>query len=284
MSILNEVERRLDRGNMTLIDIGAGNCNDVDLDLLAERYAYIHLVDVDEDALTFARDRVKPLLQQHIGIVGNLDLAGSKFFPTLASYANAQQDHQGALPQQTVELLRRMLLDDDPLVQGSIDAHLMGNLSIPIVVESKGFDVSISICVLSQIVDALVSHLSNQLHPQTFLPLLIQLRYRYLEALASVLKPGGVGIVVIDMVSFLSMKGSKYAKLKAEGDWEGLADLAEEENNFFHGTRRESVVAALKTGRLHDLVEPKSIKLLEPWQWNQGRKRFLVYGVVFSRR
>mmetsp|Transcript_12253 Transcript_12253/g.19605 ORF Transcript_12253/g.19605 Transcript_12253/m.19605 type:complete len:177 (-) Transcript_12253:710-1240(-) len=168
MSILNEVERRLDRGNMTLIDIGAGNCNDVDLDLLAERYAYIHLVDVDEDALTFARDRVKPLLQQHIGIVGNLDLAGSKFFPTLASYANAQQDHQGALPQQTVELLRRMLLDDDPLVQGSIDAHLMGNLSIPIVVESKGFDVSISICVLSQIVDALVSHLRNQLHPQTF--------------------------------------------------------------------------------------------------------------------
>jgi len=80
------------------------------------------------------------------------------------------------------------------------------------------------------------------------------------------------------------MKGSKYAKLKAEGDWEGLADLAEEENNFFHGTRRESVVAALKTGRLHDLVEPKSITLLQPWQWNQGRKRFLVYGVVFSRR
>jgi len=157
------------------------------------------------------------------------------------------------------------------------------------------------------------------------LPLLIQLRYRYLEveklasycsqvdrdgltmsstmlvnafslltvvvlsicfrkALACALKPGGVGVLVIDMVSFLSMKASKYDKLKAEGDWDGLADLVEKENNFFHGTRRESVVAALKTGRLHNLIDPKSIELLKPWQWKQGQKRFLVYGVLFSRR
>mmetsp|Transcript_5277 Transcript_5277/g.7009 ORF Transcript_5277/g.7009 Transcript_5277/m.7009 type:complete len:166 (-) Transcript_5277:146-643(-) len=165
-----------------------------------------------------------------------------------------------------------------------MDAYLFGNLSMPMVVASKGFDVSISICVFSQIVDALVRHLRSRLHPQTFLPLLIQLRYRYLEALACALKPGGVGVLVIDMVSFLSMKASKYDKLKAEGDWDGLADLVEKENNFFHGTRRESVVAALKTGRLHNLIDPKSIELLKPWQWKQGQKRFLVYGVLFSRR
>ena len=40
--------------------LGAGNCHDLDLGELAELYAEIHLVDIDEAAIEGARERQPP--------------------------------------------------------------------------------------------------------------------------------------------------------------------------------------------------------------------------------
>src|SRR5215471_11691642 len=40
--------------------LGAGNCNDLDLDALTARYREVHLIDVDVEAVRRARGRVAP--------------------------------------------------------------------------------------------------------------------------------------------------------------------------------------------------------------------------------
>ena len=47
-------------GEGSIALLGAGNGNDVDLDALATRYAEIRLLDVDEQAMAFAMERLSP--------------------------------------------------------------------------------------------------------------------------------------------------------------------------------------------------------------------------------
>src|SRR5688500_13382324 len=56
--------------------LGAGNCNDVDLDKLALQYSAIHLVDIDRAALLAAVSRHKPDVQALLHVHAPLDLSG----------------------------------------------------------------------------------------------------------------------------------------------------------------------------------------------------------------
>lgn len=56
--------------------LGAGNCNDVDLESLAATFAEIHLVDIDPAALARARERLAPGVRERVVLHGGIDLTG----------------------------------------------------------------------------------------------------------------------------------------------------------------------------------------------------------------
>src|SRR5688572_5276182 len=60
----------------TLCVLGAGNCLDLDLPRLAERFAKVHLVDVDRGALEGALSRQTPEVQARLVLHAPVDLSG----------------------------------------------------------------------------------------------------------------------------------------------------------------------------------------------------------------
>src|SRR5687767_6320300 len=56
--------------------LGAGHCNDVDLDTLATQYSAIHLVDIDKAALLAAVSRQRAAVQALLHVHAPLDLSG----------------------------------------------------------------------------------------------------------------------------------------------------------------------------------------------------------------
>src|SRR5262245_33792508 len=66
----------LGRGGGRLCLLGAGNCNDVDLDRLAAAYREIHLVDIDAAAVARAVGRQAPAVRARLFAHAPVDLTG----------------------------------------------------------------------------------------------------------------------------------------------------------------------------------------------------------------
>ena len=105
--------------------LGAGNCNDVQLDALAQRFGTIHLVDIDGAALDRARARQQPEVRARLvlhpgvdltGLLGQLDAWGGEE-PDLATQQKAIDAGAAAATQGAARRrLRRggVLLPDEP--------------------------------------------------------------------------------------------------------------------------------------------------------------------------
>src|SRR5688572_31213165 len=60
----------------SLCVLGAGKCDDLDLPRLADRFAAIHLVDIDGEAMERARDRQPARVRDAIVLHGDIDVSG----------------------------------------------------------------------------------------------------------------------------------------------------------------------------------------------------------------
>src|SRR6185295_8518282 len=63
-------------GGETVALLGAGNCNDVNLPVLAEQFRSIHLVDIDRDAVQRARARQPFEVLRSLSLHAPVDLSG----------------------------------------------------------------------------------------------------------------------------------------------------------------------------------------------------------------
>ena len=66
----------LEAGGETCAVLGAGNCNDLDLEALAQRHREIHLVDLDREAVTRARERQPPTVAERFRALAGLTTRG----------------------------------------------------------------------------------------------------------------------------------------------------------------------------------------------------------------
>jgi hypothetical protein len=157
-------------GDARLCVLGAGNCHDLDLPRLAERYREIHLVDLDEQALCQARDRQPRALRERLSLHPSLDL--SQLLTDLDSYRTLQlsPERLARHPAAATERIVRVL--------------------------GTGFDAVVSACVLSQMQLALRTELSAE-HPW-----LAALSYTssltHLRTLSALTLPGGRALLVSD--------------------------------------------------------------------------------------
>ena len=149
--------------------LGAGNCNDVDLRVLAGRCAEILLVDLDAEAMARGVAHQGLAEDSTVTCLSGVDLTG--LFTRLESLP------PGSAPVE--QLVRAAELHSPPELKG-------------------GFHVVASLCLLSQLVDAVLQRIPNQ---QIAIDLIQVVRQRHLQLLLSQCTQGGSAILFTEIVS-----------------------------------------------------------------------------------
>ena len=244
----NLISRKPQPGSASLCILGAGNCNDLDLARFTSRFAQVHLVDLDRQALDKGVERQSPPAPGRIRLHGGIDLTG--ILKTLATWERHRPKRESI-----AHCIR--------------EARAFAGLPVP-----DRFDVVASMCLLSQIIDSVVSMTGPGAVP---LELVRALRQRHLRLLAELLLPGGVGILVTDFA--LEQGGARQPQ--AHSPPPGSAPASP--GGTFLGTSPEELCALtsndpiLRTQLCQARVSPS-------WLWRQNPHRTLrVCAIQFQR-
>lgn len=232
--------------------LGAGNCNDLDLQKLSQVYSEIHLVDLDESALRYGVEfqsvSENPAISLHV-----LDVTGVG--DRLAALKSEPDQRESELGEIIASLSESQEL----------------NLPCP-------FDVVCSTCILSQLILQVV-HAVGETHPQ-FEALMVAVREQHFRTVLDLIDEGGAGLIISDFVS-----SESAADLKDVPDFQFTQYLSQllSSRNFFHGVHPGLLLAQL-TGKtiLAKLVQ--DVEMLPPWRWDLGTRQYAVAAVRFHRR
>jgi hypothetical protein len=227
--------------------LGAGNCNDLDLRWLTEAFTEVRLMDIDRPALERAAQRQ--------GVAGKVQIEAPV---DLTGVAETAASWKG----KTVS---------DAQVARAIEV-VNGQSSI--VNGGDGFDVVLSPCVLSQLLCGVRDELGKD-HP-SWPALKAAIRARHLRTVLAMTRPGGRGVIVVDLSSTSAIPGLDQAR---EDQWPDLMRLAVRDRKCFVGLEPAELRAALGSDGLGE------VRVSEPWVWHLGwGKAFLVYGMTLQRR
>lgn len=240
--------------------LGAGNCNDVDLELLCEHFAEVHLVDIDDRAVAGAISRQPEPIRGKLFAHAPFDLSG--IFPALPALRALDAD--GLIPPNVfaVELLK--------LVHAS-SASLIARLPGP-------FDVCVSCCISTQLSWALSEMLTRE-HPRLE-TLRLSLMMVHLRVLLGLRKAeGGTSLWVSD-VSSTSLYPIEDA-LKVVSPRALLAQLLESGKVYSGGNPKmlESIQATDPS-----MAQSAPLEEYEPWLWKTKSRTYLVQAIRFSDR
>jgi hypothetical protein len=241
-------------GRARLCLLGVGNANDVDLEALAARFAEIHLVDLDPDAVGRAIARVPPPLRAPLHAHAPFDASG--LFDRLEGWVAAP-------PAPTA--LEAVVADAVARVTGALPGP---------------FDVVVSSSLLTQLQLVMLQVLGDT-HP-TFDDLRTALNRAHMRALGALLAPGGVALMVTDLTSsmiypplVLVDEGADLGKLMSDLIAAGHIIYAAQPGLLSSEMRRDP---ALK--QAFEIRSP-----IGPWIWRNGpAQSLLVYAIEIRRR
>jgi len=231
-----------------LAALGAGNCNDLDLPALLGDYDELHLVDLDADALDEGLARQEGVPAGRVKLHGRMDVTGC---------------------------LSRLAAELSPDAgDARIDAWVARIKDLPPFPQPSPFHVVISLAVLTQLAEMALLLLGGPAHPRGN-DLLFALRNHHLRKLLEMTRPGGVALLVTDVVSSFT-----FPNLPFLGEAE-LADALYQQvamKNFFTGANPFALEALCRNepslkGRI------AGVEILRPWRWDQGSRALLVSGL-----
>ncbi len=232
--------------------LGAGNCNDIDLERLLAHYAEIHLVDLDAMTLDHTAERHPPAVRARLFRHAPLDLSG------LLS---------------RLEAWRRFEVSATELQTLPERASERISCSLP-----GPFDVVVSACLLTQMQLA-VLHALGEDH-RLFVLVRHTLNVVHLRSLTKLIGAGGTALLVSDVSS------NETASLVAGTDVDQLALLSElvRAGNVIYAANPELLRATLADDpwlRRHAVLSPP----LSAWLWQNGPdSTFLVYALELTRQ
>ena len=231
--------------------LGAGNCNDLDLERLARQFAGIHLADLDGEALERARDRqgssVKAQLVLHpnvdcSGMLGHLDDWGDRF------------PERSALGQTAVAAAQ-------DIVRGL----------------GRSFAAVVSACVLSQLAvpfqRAWVTSRAN------WGDLLSTISAVHLATLAGATQPGGHGLILVDTSSSKDTPALADQRARSQEELEEFVSEALASGGLALRPNPWDLQRQLASPGLRSLVQ--NPELSAPWLWHLGVDTQLVYALTF---
>lgn len=237
--------------------IGAGNCHDIDLPQLCDAYSEVHLVDLDGSAVQAGLERQGCQDRPQIHIHAGVDVTG--VWDELSDRAG---DHRAA--------------SDGPEFNALLE-HLQ-SARVPGV--PGPFDVTVSVCVLSQLVEALVATVGER-HPR-LVDALQALRRGHVQRLADWTRSGGTVLIASDFVSSLT---APQLPDVAEAELPRYVISLVNAANFFHGLNPWVLLNELETGAKTDANCPwEDPRLWGIWRWQLGPRTYAVAGLGFTRR
>jgi hypothetical protein len=231
--------------------LGAGNCNDVDLERVAATFSEIHLVDIDGAALARAAARQLPSVRSRLHRHAPVELSGLN--KRLKKWKSA------------------------PPTPAGLEASAAATLRSVVGALPGPFDVVVSACVLTQMSFKVRDELGDG-HPMLG-PIRLSLMATHLGTLVDLTAVGGASLFVCDLVSstFHSM-----AEITGKSDLYQVMREVVASGAFYHAAN-PALIHDLLLQRHHErIAEPE---LCEPWLWNGSHGRtYLVYGMRIFRR
>ncbi len=241
-------------GRERLCVLGAGNANDLDLAALAAAFREVHLVDIDAAALAAATARLPAETSGSIKCHAGVDLTG--ILPQLDSWAAETPPDEGAV---------------DSALQAAVE---FAGPALP-----GPFDVVVSTCVLTQLIESVVKSL-DPAHPR-FRDLLLAVRDRHLRLLVELTAPGGVAMLVTDIVS--SDTCPEVARVPPV-ELPAVVDRLISERNFFTGVNPYLLKRWYEQDAEIGLQFDGGVRLIGPWRWSVGPRAFAVFALKMVRR
>ncbi|MDX2022316.1 MAG: hypothetical protein SF187_18920 [Deltaproteobacteria bacterium] len=236
------------------IFLGAGNCNDLDLERMAERLAELHLVDIDAHALKRAAARQSEATQAKLHLHGGVELTG-----LLARLSDKKR------PLHTFNAIEAALqpATDDVLRQ------------LP-----RDFDLAVSCCVATQLYFGL-----NKVVPQTD-PMLVSIRHAglvvHLRSLGHLVKPGAPVLLVNDVLSTESYPVDELAAEDGTALVQKLEDLCNQVTVFEAGNPIIIKRILRRDVGLRGFLELPQVTAA--WLWTGPLARtYLVYAMRMQR-
>ncbi|MDZ4697908.1 MAG: hypothetical protein SGI86_22435 [Deltaproteobacteria bacterium] len=233
--------------------LGAGNCNDLDLERLAGHFSELHLVDIDLQALQRATARQSPETQSRMRLHGGVELSG-----LLARLGDKRR------PLQT-------FADIEAALQPATDRVLA---KLP-----RDLDLAVSCCVTTQLYYALNRAVAADD------PMLVSIRHAgivvHLRTLGMIVKPGAPVLLVTDA---LSSDSYPTETLVTETDLvQKTEDLASQVRLFEAGSPIVIRRILYRDTELIKLMEEP--RLTAAWLWTGPLQRtYLVYSMRLKRR
>ena len=237
----------------SLCVLGAGNCNDLDLQELHRTFSEIHLVDLDDEAIAEGVNRQLPREQSKLHQHGHCDITG------------------------VTHLLANWSADRLP-TNDELDACLTELTQLPPLGLPHTFDVVASVCVLTQLFDSVVGTLGES-HPR-FIEFITAIRTQHLQLMLNSLRPGGVAVLITDVVASTTLP---QLLTIPEADLFPTISRAINEQNFFTGTNPAVLKSLIQS---HPKIAPlvTRVRLSRPWRWQLLNKVHAVYAIEVTRR
>ena len=238
---------------LRLAVVGAGNCNDLDLNSLLEFYTSITLFDLDGTALERGVSRQGLCGDPRIVLRGGVDLTGI-----------AHRWPDPAAGQSSSEWVT-------PLVRDLTSPEFKAGEWV-----DEQYDVVASLCVLSQLFIPAVERLRHD--DPRLAELVTAIRQHHLQTLLRMTTSPGVVVFVSDFVS----SDTCPSLTEWTSDLPALARQLLSQGNFLLGTHPGQVLNVYL-----ELIHSKqcALALSEPkqWLWSLGPRTFLVYGFAAFR-
>jgi hypothetical protein len=231
----------------TLGVFGAGNCSDIELEQLAVQYRAVHLIDLDAEALERARERQSPAARARIVTHGGIDLSGFlDRFETWEGLPNPEQ--LGPLAVTCAKQILKQL--------------------------AQTFDVTVSTCVLSQLVQPYRQCVI--LSGTEWVSLDAALTGLHLTTLAGATRSGGHGLIIFDVLSSDRVPRLDEFREADPDTLQGFVMGELERDNL----RPDPWNLTRQLGSTGLFAAPR---LTPPWLWDIKTARQLVYGLLFDR-
>jgi hypothetical protein len=237
--------------------LGAGNCNDLALDRIANCFTHIDLVDIDGVALAegvrqqnAVTDRLKVTGQ--LKLHGDIDVTGIADILALWSPDSLPTDEQ-------------------------VDACIASARSFKLPFEVGSYSVVASVCLLSQLIEAITLAVSET-HARA-LDLITTVRREHLLKLMELAKPGGRLILITDIVSSVTCPQLTTA---SENALPAIVGDAISQRNFFTGVNPFVIQRLLETDSAFALGL-SDVRLSNPWVWDLGPRLYAVCALTARR-
>lgn len=235
--------------------LGAGNCNDVDLSQLLKRFTTICLVDIDEEAVAFARAGLSEKEQARVICCAPVDLLGG--------------------------MTEGDFFSEIPHCPEKMAAQVADNILEKL---TQRFSVVVSCCVMTQLGSSLADILDKSGGPKPGGTQFDICRHGvvlgHLRLVHALLLPGGVGLLVNDLAS------SEQVNVEGlEGD-ESIVVLAKQLIMYKQYRPSADPVRIRRLLRKDEVLAPNcgNIRTRDYWLWTvTSREKYVVQAISFEK-